>query len=246
MPIHNQIGESQVLAAIRARLGKRGALLVTAAVALVGAAIAIGITTGNTGATFQSTENGNISGTLATVYIDAAGGPTSLNLHFAQPMAPDVDQTVSYALVNDGTIRADAWMTIPNLTALSALNNLGTYAYMKITFGSTTVFGSTNLNDHPTCPPGSTSAAHPEPCAALPSKLLLKANVAPGAGGTVKITFGYRKLKTQPAKGTTVYFNPWPQTEPGNVQTTVRSIDGSGNGLPFQLVGIQPGVPPTI
>ena len=134
----------------------------------------------------------------------------------------------------------------PNLTALSALNNLGSYGTVHLSSSGTgavgDVFDSANLNDNSvTCPVGSFSVQYPTPCEPLPKQLLIATNVGPGDTGSFSFSFNYAsKLSTQAPVGSTAYWNTYPVSG----QTTTNPSDGTGAGLPYQIVATQPGVTP--
>jgi hypothetical protein len=129
---------------------------------------------------------------------------------------------------------------------LSALNSLGNYGTVHLSSSGTgalgDVFDSQNLNDNgTTCPLGSTTTNHPFPCEPLPSQILIASNVTPGAGGSFSFQFNYASaLSTQALVGTTADWNSFPQ----NGQTTTNLADGSGSGLPYQIVATQHGITP--
>jgi hypothetical protein len=216
-------------------IGTMGAAVITAVALLASVS-------SSSGAYFSATRSGTITGSGATITetTSGGGGTDSADLVYTN-MLPNVAQTVTVNYGNTGSVPADAWLVFPNVTALSALNNLGTYGKIQIDSNTTDVFDSQNLNDHPSCPPG----AGPAPvCKALPAQILLATHVVPGYGGSVSFSFAYgAKLTTQGGA-----FNSWPQTTAGNVQTTVVASDGSGTGLPYEIVleqeGQTPGVVP--
>jgi hypothetical protein len=76
----------------------------------------------------------------------------------------------------------------------------------------------------------------------LKSQYLAVSHVAPGQSGSVSFTFQYAgKLKTQAPVGSPAA--PW-NTYPIAGQVTTNAADGSGSGLPYQLVATQVGVTP--
>lgn len=203
--------------------------------ALVIAAVCVAFGVNLTNATFSDTKSGTISGTLGSVHVTTAGGTGTDSLDFAfSNLMPGVPQTATATYTNSGSGPEDVYVVFPNATALSALNTLGTYGSVHVLSNGTEVFGSNNLNDRSsTCGAFSSSGCNP-----LPGKILLASNVAPGASGTLKFTFGYAsKLATQPPAGTTAQFNQYPVAG----QTTVKDADGSGSGLPYQVVAVEAG-----
>jgi hypothetical protein len=197
-------------------------------IAAIAAIALMGIGAGQTGAYFSDSHDGSVTGSIGSIKIDPTSGT---NFSFDK-LLPGEPQTVTMTYTNTGKNTEDVWLAFPNATALSALNNLGTYGELHVASNGTEIFGSNNLNDHTnTCPSG---------CNPLPAKLKLASNVAPGASGVAKLTFGYAsKLRTQDSSGTAV-FNTYPA--PG--QYTQDSADGSGSGLPIRLVATQVGQQP--
>jgi hypothetical protein len=209
------------------------------------------VAAGSTGAYFSDTHTGAISGTIGSIRITPSGGTESadgsyMNLAF-NDLLPGAPQTVTVDYQNTGNNPEDVYIVFPNATALSALNSLGSYGTVHLSstgYGAVgDVFDSANLNDNGTsCPVGSTSVQYPTPCEPLPSDLLIASNVAPGATGTFSFSFNYAsKLSTQPAAGTTAYWNTYPVA---GQTTTNEPADGSGNGLPYQIVATQHGITP--
>lgn len=196
------------------------------------------IASGITGAFFSDSHSGKISGTIGSIRVTPSGGtgPEGLNFSFDN-LLPGETQTAHMEYKNTGTGNEDVWIVFNNETALSALNNLGTYGVVHLVSNGSEVFGSANLNDNETsCGPFSSSGCWP-----LKKQYRLASNVAPGGTGSASFTFGYTgKLKTQPPEGVTAVFNQYPV--PG--QFKVNSADGSGDGLPYQIVATQVGQTP--
>jgi hypothetical protein len=222
--------------------------------AIAGTVALLGVTafvaSGSTGAYFSDTHTGAISGTIGSIRITPSGGTASadgslMDLSFNNLLPGDPD-TVTVNYQNTGNNPEDVYVVFPNATALSALNSLGSYGTVHLSSAGTgsvgDVFDSANLNDNGTsCPVGSTDPSHPTPCEPLPGQLLIASNVGPGAGGSFSFSFNYASaLSTQPAIGTTADWNTYPQAG----QTTVKSSDGTGNGLPYEIVATQQGVTP--
>jgi hypothetical protein len=197
----------------------------------------------SSGAYFSESHQGKITGTLAGVHCtpSGGGGASNLDIAFPNPMVPGVAQTVSSTCTNDGNIKEDIYVVFDNPTALSALNNLGTYGEVHLQANGTEIFASQNLNDHASCPPG---AGPPPVCAALGSVYLIASNVAVGNAATMGFSFNYAsKLggSGSPAIGPPAVWNTYP--DPSGGQTTVNVADGTGNGLPYKFVAIQAGAP---
>jgi len=239
-------------------------LTLVASVALLGGTALVA--SGQTGAYFSDSHSGTLTGTVGSILIS----PDSASVMFSN-LLPGVPQTYQLNFHNSGTSPEDVYLTFPNSTALSALNNLGRYGSVVITSSvggpDNTVFSSGNLNDNTTrcgagfqVPPayGPSSGCWP-----LTSQVLLASNVAAGAYGNFKFTFEYASADTGP---TAVPWNTYPL--PGDLnnslsyaaclavpltasqcsdnQTTINPADvpPSGNGLPFQLVATQVGILP--
>ena len=221
----------------RARLSVAGVLTL--------GALSLAAITSTTGAYFSDSKSGTVSGSIGSIKITGSGGSgaNGLDLAFTN-MLPGEPQTVTATFQNTGLNAQDVWVTFPNATALSALNNLGNYGNIQVNANSTDVFDSLNLSDHVlTCPPGSSDLAHmphpQNPCKALPNKIKLFSNVAPGSTGQVSITFNYVSyMSTQSPLFTA--FNTYPVSD----QITVNAGDGTGSGLPYQLVATQVGQTP--
>jgi hypothetical protein len=208
------------------------------------------VASGQTGAYFSDTHTGAISGTIGSIRITPSGGTESndgsfMDLAFSN-MLPGDPQTVTVNYQNTGANTEDVYVVFPNATALSALNNLGSYGTVHLSSAGNgavgDVFDSANLNDNGTsCPIGSTSVQHPTPCEPLPNQLLIASGVNPGGTGSFSFSFNYAsKLSTQAPVGSTAYWNTYPVAG----QTTTNVADGTGNGLPYEIVATQQGVTP--
>jgi hypothetical protein len=186
-----------------------------------------------TGSYFSDAHNGTITGTIGTIRL-TPGGPLDLSFN---NLLPGVPQTVSQTYQNTGGNPEDVYLVFNNATALSALNNLGTFGEVHIDSSGTEIFASQNLNDNTTtCPPGSTAGGKP-PCDAVPGQIELASNVAPGGTGSFSFTFMYASKLTGNGPGV---WNTYPVTG----QTTINDADGTGSGLPYQLVAVQVGQTP--
>lgn len=211
------------------RINKRVALAVLAILAAIGLAF---VASGNTGAYFEDAKPGGVTGTVGQVKIGTTGGAAIDDPTFAwSNMLPGEDKSLTVKYKNTGTVPEDVYLTFPNATALSALNNLGTYGEVHVSVNGTEVYANANLNDKPN---NGTSG--------LPAQLKLQEGLAVGHTGTFTFTFQYAD-KLGGVQGAATHstgggvFNAYPV--PG--QVTVRSGDGSGSGLPFAVVGVQEG-----
>ncbi len=212
---------------------------------LIAGAVGLAAFTNATGAYFSDAKSGTITGTIGSIQITGSGGSGADNLDLAYTnMLPGEPPTVTSHFTNSGANAEDVWIVFPNATALSALNNLGNYGDIQINANATDVFDSQNLNDNTvSCPPGSSDLSHlphpQNPCKALPGKIKLFSSVGPGGSGSVSIAFNYVSYMSTQSPLFTV-FNSYPVAG----QQTVNAGDGSGNGLPYQLVATQVGQTP--
>ena len=212
---------------------------------LVSAAVGLAAFTNTTGAFFSDSKSGTITGTIGSIRITGSGGSGANGLDLAYTnMLPGEPQTATAQFTNSGSNAEDVWIVFPNATALSALNNLGNYGDIQVNANSTDMFDSQNLNDNTiSCPPGSSDPGHlphpQNPCKALPSKIKLFSSVSPGGSGSVSVIFNYVSYLSTQSPLFTV-FNTYPV--PG--QVTTNPSDGSGAGLPYQLVATQIGQTP--
>lgn len=215
-------------------------ILKTRAVALVASVGLLGgvafVAAGTTGAYFSDTNQGAITGTIGSIRVDTSGGSGAdhANFSFAN-MLPGEAQTATVSYENNGANNEDVWIVFNNPTALSALNNLGTYGEVHLKGNDIALFDSANLNDRAsTC-----GAFDPAGCWPLGKQYKVASNVAPGGSGNVSFSFNYAgKLKTQPDAGTTAVFNQYPVDDQQNPN------GDPGNGLPYQIVATQVGVTP--
>lgn len=222
-------------------------LRIVAWLTTLAAVIALAIVaTGFTGAYFSDTHSGAISGTIGSIKITPSGGSGADNTDFTfANLLPGVPQSAVVHYQNTGTNPEDVWLVFPNATALSALNNLGTYGEVHVSVGSHTLFESTNLNDRvATCGP-----LKPSGCWPLPAQIKVASNLGPTASGSVTFTFNYAgKLSDPAAEGQPFNVYPVPAGEysPSNPdgQTTVNASDGTGTGLPYEIVATQVGQTP--
>lgn len=241
---------------------KRGAkarvLALVSSIALLGGTAVVA--SGSTGAYFSDTHNGSISGTIGSILV-STDSPTSIGF---SNLLPGVPQTVQVNYHNSGTSPEDVYLAFPNATALSALNNLGRYGSVQVSSaggGSVgSVFTSYNLDDNSTScgpfsnaiPSGSNSGCWP-----LTSPLLLASNVQPGWSENFTFTFEYASALTGNGPGvwnqyplaggvsySTCIANGGTHDSCSNNQFTVNGGDGSGDGLPYQLIATQVGVTP--
>jgi len=224
-------------------LSRNGRLSIVGA--LVTAAVGLAAFTNITGAFFSDAKSGTLTGTIGSIKITGSGGTgaNGLDLSYSN-MLPGEPQTATAQFTNSGLNAEDVWIVFPNATALSALNNLGNYGNIQINANSTDAFDSQNLNDNTiSCPPGSSDLGHlphpQNPCKALPNKIKLFSAVGPGGSGSVSIIFNYVSYMSIQSPLFTV-FNTYPV--PG--QQTTNPSDGTGNGLPYQLVATQIGQTP--
>ena len=217
-------------------------------VALVLVAGLVAVAAHATGAYFSDTHNGQVTGTIGDIKVAASGGASngqgdSLNF-FWDEMLPGVPYSATIQVQNTSTSNVeDIWLVFPNHTALSALNTLGRYGAVQVLVDGNQVYENHNLNDIPNN--GTTG---------VPSQLPLAYNVGPTASHTIVFKFEYASALSKQEPGGV--FNQYPITlamtgqpqDPryatGYGQVTVITGDGSGNGLPFQIVATEPGILP--
>jgi len=225
---------------------------------LVGSLVAAGgmaaVASGATGAYFSDTHSGTLTGTIGTIKVTPSGGndnsgsTSNLDFQFAN-MLPGDPQTATIGFQNTGANNEDVWIVFNNATALSALNNLGTYGEVHLVADGTHLFDSANLNDRSaTC-----GAFSPSGCWPLLNEYKVASNVAPGGTGNVAFTFNYAGKLGNSANltGGGAVWNTYPvpagkYDPPTNTdgQTTVNLSDGSGAGLPYEIVATQVGQTP--
>ncbi len=213
------------------------ALSIAASVALLGGTAFLA--SGATGAYFSDTHDGNISGTVGNIHVSpfGGGGANGTDLAFTN-MLPGVAQTVKLKYQNTGSARQDVYIVFNNATALGALNDLGHYGEAHLSANGTALFDSANLKDSPSC-----GAFAPAGCWPLKSQYLIASNVAPGGIGDISFSFNYTgKLKAQaPAGAAAPVWNTYPAADG---QAVVNPADGTGSGLPYQIVATQHGITP--
>ncbi|MEO7007087.1 MAG: hypothetical protein ABI065_08650 [Terrimesophilobacter sp.] len=223
------------------KFGTRGAALF-ATLALLGGTV--WVAAGTTGAYFSDTHSGTVAGTVGAIAVTPYGGSgdTHMDLSFDR-LLPGEPQTVTVNYQNTGDSAEDVWIVFNNATALSALNNLGTYGHVNLSANNSTLFNSSNLNDRvETC-----GTLAPNGCWPLAKQYRVASSVAPGATGNISFTFALAsKTVTRPD-----HFNVYPASEHAYLQSNnwndqrfIDPADGSGNGLPYQIVATQKGVTP--
>jgi len=223
------------------------------------------VASAGTGAFLNDTKSGVVTGTPGTVVVTTWGGSGThgLDLNWDN-MLPGVTYSAGANFRNDGSTAQDVWLVFPNKTALSAFNAKGRYAAFGITSSEGYNFYSNNLNDHPV-DQGVPAAPDDRITRGVPQMVQIATNMAPGAGGS--LTFKY-----QQASGTKVMppvFNLYPRVTPGTPagnwwtvppgdpaawpgdgtqagydQNYANAADGSGVGLPYDIVATQPGIRP--
>ena len=222
-------------------LKTRGVAFV-ATLALLGGTV--WIAAGTTGAYFSDTHSGTISGTVGSILVTPSGGTGAehMNLSFDK-LLPGEPQTVTVNYQNTGNSPEDVWIVFPNATALSALNNLGTYGEVHLAANGTEIFASKNLNQRvETCGTLSSSGCWP-----LAKQYRVANNVAPGAAGTVSFTFGLASKTVTPPTAFNVYpatAMAWTISHNNDDQYYISAADGQGAGLPYQIVATQRNVTP--
>lgn len=206
------------------------------------------VASGTTGAYFSDTQTGAITGTLGSIKVTTTGGTGDDGLNFAfNNLMPGVAKAATVSFVNDGTELQDVYLVFPNATALSALNDLGTFGEVHISVNGVEKFASLNLTDH--YPSGTAGIGGAPTLISLPRTMLLASDVSVGSPNSFKFTFNYAgKLGNaapnastpRPASNGGGTFNSYPVAG----QTTTKATDGTGSGLPFQVVAVQVGQQP--
>jgi hypothetical protein len=216
---------------------KLKALSIAASVALLGGTAFLA--SGATGAYFSDMHPGNISGTVGNIHVTpfGGGGANGTDLSFTN-LLPGVAQTVKLKYTNTGSDPQDVYIVFTNATALGALNDLGTYGEAHLSANGNALFDSANLKDSPSC-----GAFSPSGCWPLKSQYLLASNLAPGATGDFSFAFNYAgKLKGQaPAGAPAAAWNTYPAADG---QAVVNPAEGTGAGLPYEIVATQHGITP--
>jgi len=176
-----------------------------------------------------------------TIAITPSGGSGAQSSDLAfSGLLPGSPQTVTLDYRNTGTSAEDVYVVFTNATAVSALDSLGTLGQVRLSSAGAgslgDVFDSSNLNDSPSvCGHFSSSGCWP-----LLHQYELARHLTPSQGGSFSFRFGLSSADTmQPAAGQTGW-NPYPVKG----QTVVVPSDGSGAGLPYELVATQPGITP--
>lgn len=224
---------------------KSRGLALVATVALLGGTA--WIAAGTTGAYFSDTHDGAINGSIGSIQVTANGshGEPLDQLSF-KDMIPGDSQTVTVNYLNSGKNTQDVWITFPNVTALSALNNLGSFGEASLATPAGVIFHSVNLYDNAarcgTFGSGVNPVSGLHLCNPLLARYRVAKSVAPGHGGSVSFTFNYAgKMTTAPT-----VFNAFPVSaqaydpaHPNNNDQTYLTDHTPGHGLPFQIVATQ-------
>ncbi|MDE3206103.1 MAG: hypothetical protein KGQ66_17995 [Acidobacteriota bacterium] len=230
--------------------------------ALAGSAALVAAASGTTGAYFNDTHSGTVTGNIGSIKVvtSGGGGTDNLDFNFAN-MLPGVYQTATVGYTNTGVNNEDVYLVFNNAQALHAVNNLGSYGAAKILSNGTEVFSSTNLDDgemanlssiDPTTSHCSNSSVamvplSPTGCWPIPNVIKLASNVAPGHGGNMQFSFALgAKLKSEAAELAQFFCYPLIQnpSDPSNPTDQVCNTSNPSYGLPYQIVATQPGIAP--
>ena len=167
------------LAALGASLAVAGGMIVSAS--------------GATGAYFSQSAPGTISGQLGSITVSTSGGNGSTAQDFSwSNMLPGVPNSATVDYQNTSVNAEDIYLVFQNQTALSALNNLGTYGEVHISAAGNgtpngALFDSANLNDRAsTCGPFSPSGCWP-----VPNVIKVASGIGGGTTGSVTFAFNY-------------------------------------------------------
>lgn len=243
------------------RLGKKWRIGVFVG-ALAGSVGLVTAAAGATGAYFNDTQGGTVTGTVGSVKVTTSGGSggNGLDFDFAN-MLPGQFQTSTVQYTNTGTGSEDIYLVFNNAQALHSVNNLGTYGEAKIGSNGSTVFSSTNLNDgeqadlspipgnssHCSSAQGAQVPLSQTGCWPIPNVIKLAANVPPQNGGNMTFSFALGPKWKAVASELSQFFcypliqNPGDTTDPTDQVCTSSS---PSYGLPYEIVATQPGVAP--
>lgn len=241
--------------------------------ALVGSAGMVVAAATATGAYFNDTQSGQVSGNFGSIKVTTGGGSGTDNLDFSMTnMLPGQWQTITVHYTNTGLNTEDVYLVFNNAQALHSVNNLGTYGAAKIMSDGSTIFYSTNLDDglgagstlplpyipanssHCSAAPGAQvplssageGTASPG-CWPIPTVLKLASDVKPNQSGTMTFSFAPGpKFNGASLEGAPFFCYPLIQnpTDTGNPTDQVCTGNPS-YGLPYQIVATQPGVAPS-
>ena len=229
--------------------------------------------TSATGAYFNDTSNGTITGTVGSIRVHTWGGGGQngdhggLDFNFAN-LLPGTPQTAHAGFANSGANPEDVYLVFPNAPALHAVNNMGRYGQVSVAsnfFGP--IFDSTNLNDgfaadgvtaqgaghcptNPTAPAaGNETEANAingtSDCWPLPNVLKIAGNLQPGQSGDLYFSFGLgAKWKWAITEGTTALCYPMIQNSADPSNLADQVCTGASSGLPYEIVATQVGIAP--
>ncbi len=215
-----------------------------AALALIAASTSV------TGAYFSEAAPGNITSTIGAVHLSTS------NTWFAWTnMMPGEQKTATVDFTNKGTGPQDFYIVFPNVPALHALNNLGSYGEVHVTGGQTgtiaPIFDSKNLQDGrhiATGVPAGTNTCggfSPTGCWPLPVNLKIASSVGVEGTGSVSFSFTYDGRIGNGSSCGVGAFNSFPLA--GADVFSAGSPDAAGpagSGLPFKIVATQVGQTP--
>jgi hypothetical protein len=225
-------------------LGTQKKRLLAVAVSGLAAFGLVATATGVTGAYFSEAKGGNITGTIGAVHVATAGGTGGNGLDFSfTNLMPGEPQTITVYYQNTGTGPEDIHLNFPNVPALHALNNLGSYGEVHIVDSSSGhVFDSANLQDGRTKADLTNSCSNvfsPSGCWPLPTDVLVRSNLPAGGTGQVTFSFAYAGKLTGNGPGV---WNSFPSNNPPYSQAFGPDAAGpAGNGLPYNVVATQVG-----
>ncbi len=229
--------------------------------ALAGSAALVAAASGATGAYFNDTHSGTVTGNIGSIKVLTSGGNGTdhLDFNFAN-MLPGVYQTATVGYTNTGVNNEDVYLVFNNAQALHAVNNLGSYGEAKIVSNGTEVFSSANLADgeqanlspidptssHCSNGTGALVPLSPTGCWPIPNVIKLASNLAPGYGGNMQFSFALgAKLKSEGAELAQFFCYPLIQNpSDSNPTDQVCNTSNPSYGLPYQIVATQPGIAP--
>lgn len=231
--------------------------------ALVGSAGLVAAAASATGAYFNDTKSGTVTGGFGSIKVATSGGGGGDNLDFNfTNMMPGQFETSTVNYSNSGANNEDVYLVFNNAEALHSVNNLGHYGQARILSNGGTVFTSDNLADgetaaltpiDPTSSHCSSSSTATVPlssagCWPIPNVIELASNVAPGHGGTMTFSFAPGpKFNDTSLEGQSLFCYPLIQNPNDTTDPTDQVCDLLSThhyGLPYEIVATQPGILP--
>lgn len=231
--------------------------------ALAGSAALVAAASGATGAYFNDTANGQVTGNVGSIKVDtsASGGAGGDHLAFhLTNMLPGTKQTIAVHYENSGLNNEDVYLVFTNAEALHSVNNLGHFGAVTIASSNGATFKSSNLadgltatlkpitpnSDHCSSTPNANVKLSPSGCWPVPTILKLATNLAPGTTGTMSFSFTMgARFKTPAIEGKAFFCYPLIQNPNTSTPTTQVCRPTTHHfGLPYEIVATQHGIAP--